>query len=136
MWESIAPYQATLAAFVALGVVVIVQFGIADLAGMRARHVPGMPVTSGHDDFFFRAVRTLANTNESLALFVLLALTAILAGATPEWTARWAWLWVGGRAAYTVCYYANWRLARSTVFAIGQAGLVGLLVVAALALAR
>jgi uncharacterized MAPEG superfamily protein len=127
-------YHAALCGWLALGLVMVVQFIVADVAGMRAKHVPGMPIVGGHDDFFFRAARALGNTNESLPLFVLLSLAAILAGGSPDWTGYGVWLFVIARALYMVCYYANWRTARSTMFVVGQVAMIGLLVVAGRAL--
>ena len=43
-----------LAAWVVLGGLVLVQAVVADVAGIRSKHTPGMPVTTGHDDFLFR----------------------------------------------------------------------------------
>jgi uncharacterized MAPEG superfamily protein len=130
-----AAYGAALAGWVALGVIVTVQFVVADVTGIRRKHVPGMPIGGGHDDFLFRATRTLANTSENLPLFVLLSAAAILLGAAPRWTTIGVWTFVAARAAFTVCYWADWRLARSTMFGVGQLGQLVLLVAGLRALA-
>lgn len=130
MTESLLPYQPLLGANVLLALLVVIQFAVADVVGIRKRHVPGMPVATGHDDLLFRATRAHANTLEQLGLYVLLVLTVVLLGADPAWSARAAWLFVIARAVHMACYYADLRLARSIAFAIGQAGLVGLLVLA------
>ena len=56
----------SLAACTVLGALVLTQVLVADIAHMKAKHVPGMPVTGGHASFLFRAVRAHANTNENL----------------------------------------------------------------------
>jgi uncharacterized MAPEG superfamily protein len=122
------------AAMVAMAAVFFVQFVVADVAGIRAGHVPGMPVASGHDDFFFRAARAQANTNESLPLFVLLCVAAMMAGASPTWSSYAGWGFVAGRVGHMAAYYADLRTLRSVMFGVATLSLVILLVVTALAL--
>jgi uncharacterized MAPEG superfamily protein len=105
----------------------LTQAVIADLAAIRAGHTPGMPVTTGHADFLFRATRAQTNTNESLAAFVLLSLAAMLLGASPGWTNGLAWVFVVGRLSHMLAYYADLRGLRSASFTVGFACLVGLL---------
>ena len=131
MPEFIAPYAPLLQALAALALLMLVQTLVADLAGMRAKHVPGMPVTSGHSDFFFRATRTLANTNENIGAFLVALLAAVWLGASPAWVNGLAWAFVAARAAYLVCYYADWRWPRSIVFGAGVAAQAGLVLVVA-----
>ena len=130
MAEFVVPYHPTLAAYAVLGVLVLVQVSVADVAGIGARHVPGMPVTTGHGDFFFRATRAYANTNESLATFVLLTLAAILLGANAAWTNRLAVVFVASRAVHMLAYYTDLRTLRSTAFGVGLLCLIGLAVCA------
>ena len=82
MPDFLVPYGSTLAACVCLAGIYVAQALVADVAGIRAGHVPGMPITTGHADFLFRATRAQANTNESLPAFVLLSLSAVLLGAS------------------------------------------------------
>jgi uncharacterized MAPEG superfamily protein len=131
----IDPYGPVFAAWLCLAAAYIVQAIVADVAGIRARHVPGMPVTGGHDDFLFRAARAQANTNESLALFVLLSLGAVLLGANGWLTNVLVWVFVLARIAHMLAYYADQRLLRSVAFGVGFLCLVGLLVVGIVALA-
>jgi uncharacterized MAPEG superfamily protein len=134
MTEIVGPYSVTLAASVVLAFLVVVQLVVADVAGIRAGHVPGMPVASGHDSFHFRATRAHANTNENLPLFLLVTLAAILLRASPGWT---NWLvagFVAARAVHMAAYYADLRLLRSTAFTVGLVCIVGLAVCAAAAL--
>jgi uncharacterized MAPEG superfamily protein len=114
-----ASYSSFLAACATLAALLFMQILVADYAGIRAKHVPGMPVTGGHGDFHFRAVRAHGNTNEVLGFFLLLALLVLAAGANPRWSAIGAWGFVAARAAYATCYYADWRLPRSICFGLG-----------------
>lgn len=126
----LAPYQSGLLALLALAALMVVQFAVADLTGIRAKHEPGMPVGGGHDNFLFRATRTYANSNENLGLLLLLVVVCFFTGAPPQGVNAVLWVYVVARAAYTVCYYADWRLMRSTVFGIGALAQVGLLILA------
>lgn len=133
--ETLAATQTcALAAAVALAVLILLQFLVVDIAGMRSGKVPGMPVTGGHDRFEFRAARAHANTNENLGLFLLCFFAALLLGTDPRWTAFATWAFTAARAAHMSCYYADWRLARSVAFAFGLLAQAGLLLLCILAL--
>jgi uncharacterized MAPEG superfamily protein len=119
MVEMLQPYHGLLAASAVLATLVLVQVLVADLAGMRAKHVPGMPITTGHGDFHFRATRAHANTNENLPVWVLLVLLAVLLAADPKWSAYAAWLFAAARAGHMLFYYLDLRLARSVAFGLG-----------------
>lgn len=119
MAELLMPYHSLLAASAVLALLVLVQVLVADLAGMRARHVPGMPVTGGHGDFHFRATRAHGNTNENLPVWVLLVVVAVLLAAEPKWSAYAAWLFTAARAGHMAFYYLDLRLARSVAFGLG-----------------
>jgi uncharacterized MAPEG superfamily protein len=107
----------------------LVQMLIVDFAGIRARHVPGTPVPSDHNLFLFRATRAHANTNETIAVFILLAWFGLVSEARPSLLNVAAWVYVAGRAGHMSCYYLDWRAARSTSFAIGLIALWAMLVV-------
>ncbi len=128
------PYHSSLLGLFALAVLIVIQFLMVDVAMMRAKHVPGMPVTAGHGDFFFRANRAYGNTYEGLGLFLLITLLCLLSGADPQWTAYGVWLFTAARAAHMTCYYFDLRTARSTAFAFGLLAKLGLLVIAGRAL--
>jgi len=130
----VATQTCALAAAVSLAVLILLQFLVVDIAGMRSGKVPGMPVTGGHDSFEFRATRAHANTNESLGLYLLSFFAALLLGTDPRWTAITAWAYTAARAAHMTCYYADWRMARSIAFALGLLAQAGLLLLCILAL--
>lgn len=128
MPEFLIPYTSALAACVTLGGLIFMQVLVADFAGIKAKHVPGMPVTDGHSSFLFRAVRALANTNETLGLFLLLMFAALLLQASAAWVNGLAWAFVAARGLHMVCYYARWGTARGIVFGVSLLALLGLLI--------
>jgi uncharacterized MAPEG superfamily protein len=134
MIEPFAAYDGTVLAWAAAAALMLVQLLVADVAGIRAGHVPGTPVEGGHDDLLFRATRALANTNESVAIFVLASLAAVATGADPGWTDGLALAWFAFRAGHAIAYWFDRRLARSVLFAgslLALAGLAGLALAAA-----
>ena len=131
MQDALLAYHSTLVACVVLAGLVMLQVLVADLASMKEKHVPGMPVTSGHGNFHFRAVRAIGNTNETFGLFLLLVALAVLLGANPAWSNALAWVYVAGRAGHMVFYYARVGLARSVAFGVGLAAQFALLIVVA-----
>ena len=128
MPEFVVPYGSALTACVLLGALYLVQALVADVVGIRAGHVPGMPITSGHGDLLFRTTRAQANTNENLPVFLLLTVAAVLLGAGVVWTNRLVWTFVLTRAAHMLAYYADLRPVRSAIFALSTVALLGLLV--------
>lgn len=127
MQDFLIPYTSALAACVTLGGLIFIQVLVVDFTGIKAKHVPGMPVTDGHASFLFRAVRALANTNENLGLFILLMITALALAANAAWVNGLAWAFTAARGAHMVCYYARWGLARSVAFGAGLLVQFGLL---------
>ncbi len=121
-------YETTTMSLGALALLLLVQVFIADIVGIRSRHVPGTPVNARHDDPLFRASRVVGNTNESIAIFIVLFIFCLLSGADPDYTGYLAWAYVVSRAAYAACYYANQQIARSVVFGVSLLSLVGLLI--------
>lgn len=119
-------YLPTLGALGTLGGLLLVQLLIADLAGIRSGHRPGTPVEPDPARFLFRAVRAHANTNESVAIFILLALFGVFSGASPLWLNGLAWTYLVSRVAHMLCYYAGWALARSASFAVSLLALFGM----------
>lgn len=64
-------YSMTIAALGSVAVLMLCQLLIADVVGLRTKHVPGSQVPTDHDNLLFRASRVVANTNESIAIFIL-----------------------------------------------------------------
>ena len=118
-----------IAAAGAMGGLLLVQLLVVDLAGIKARHRPGTPVQVDHSNFLFRVTRAHANTNESIAGFILLALFAVLSAASAGWLNALSWVYVSTRVAHMLCYYTDLQLLRSLAFGAGLAALFGMLIV-------
>lgn len=129
MYPWLAPYTPTVFAMLATAALFLVQLLVLDVASIKTRHVPGTPVQADHASFLFRATRAHANTNESVAVFILLTLVAIFTSASPAWANACAWLYLAGRLGHMLCYYADLRIARSVSFAVGLIALFSLLLV-------
>lgn len=127
MPELLADYQSTIYALGALSTLMLVQLLVADVAGLKAGHIPGAAITGGHERFLFRAARTVANINESIAIFLLAVLFCLFMGASPEATSGFCWLYLGARVAYVFCYYFNIKILRSISFIVSLIGIAGLL---------
>lgn len=127
MAELMAIYAPALTAAVALAVLMLVQVLVVDFAGIRAKHVPGTSVPEDHSNFLFRATRTVANTNETFGLFLLVFACSLLVGATAAWVNTLVPLYVVARTVYAICYYADWRTPRSIVFGFTLLSIGGLL---------
>jgi uncharacterized MAPEG superfamily protein len=104
------------------------QLLIADVIGIRSKHVPGSQVPSDHGNTLFRASRTVANTNESIAVFILAVLFCVLSGASASATGYAAWTFVIARFLYAVCYYANWQVPRSVMFGVSVLAIAALII--------
>ncbi len=125
---SLEAYAGAVSSLAVLAALMIVQLLVADVTGIRRRHVPGTPVTPDHADALFRVTRTLANTNESIAIFIVLLLYCMLGGASPVWTAWGAWAYVICRMLYAFCYYANLPTYRSISFGLSLLALLAMLI--------
>lgn len=130
MAEEYLTYMPSFVALVAMAFLYILQILIADFAGIYRKHPPGSPVAADHNDFHFRAVRAHANTNESIAAFLMLFVVGILVSASANSFNICAGFYVLMRALYTGFYYLGWQKLRSTVFGLSLVALVGMLVVA------
>ncbi len=136
MPQELVLYAATVLAWGVMGLLFIVQLLVVDLAGMRAGHIPGAPVAANHKQFLFRATRAHANTNESIAAFILLSAFAILTQASPVWVNALVWGYVLSRVAHMATYYVDLRLARSIAFGASLLFLFGLFVAGTIAFVR
>ncbi len=120
--EAFASYHGALSVLAATGLMMFVQVLVADVAGMRAGHQPGHPVAADRASFHFRATRALANTNESVALFLCLAVAGVLLGADSGKLNAGAYVYLAGRLGHMAMYYADIAVARSIAFAVALLG--------------
>ena len=123
------PYDLTVYAFGAIGGLLLLQVLVSDAVSIVGKHPPGVPVAPDPASLLFRVHRAHANTNETLAGFVVLALFALGVGADPAWLNGCCIAYVATRGAHMACYYAGWQLARSVSFGLSLVALVGILVV-------
>ncbi|MBB3045906.1 putative MAPEG superfamily protein [Litorivivens lipolytica] len=127
--DLVQSYSSTIGAMAALAVLLFCQVLVADLIGIRSKHIPGTTVQPDHSNLLFRASRTVANTNESVAIFILAVFFCMLSGAAASSTAYAAWAFVVARLLFATCYYANWQLPRSVMFGLSLIALAALLII-------
>ena len=109
-------YQSSIAGLGALVLLMFIQLVAADLIGVKNKHVPGSSIPSDHNLLLFRASRTVANTNESIGIFILAFLFAVLSGAAASVVAYSVWGYVITRLIYAIFYYLNLQTLRSVAF--------------------
>lgn len=127
--EFVQPYKITILVMGLAGLTFFLQLIVADVMGLKTRHIPGHPIPPDHSDFLFRASRALSNTNESVAIFVLFVGFSILSAANPQWLNISAVVYLVGRIAHMISYYLNLKLCRSISFAVSLIGLAAMFVV-------
>jgi len=131
--EFIEPYKITVLVIGLAGFTFFAQLLIADIVGLKAKHIPGYPISPDHNALHFRSSRALSNTNESVAIFILFVSFAILSSADPYWLNRCAVLYLVGRIGHMLFYYFNLKLLRSLSFGISLLGLIAIFIVGLLA---
>lgn len=120
-------YNPALTAMAAMAVLLLLQILTVDILGIRAGHAPGSSVQADHSNPLFRATRTVANSNESIAVFILALVFCVLSGASPQYTGYAAWAYVASRTLYALCYYCNLQLLRSVIFGVSLLALAFLI---------
>ena len=125
-------YALAVSALGAIGLLMLLQLVVADVVSIRRRQVPGAPVPADHSDSLFRVTRTVANTNESIAVFLVAWLYAVFSGASPALAGYAAWAYVAARVVYALCYYGNRPTLRSISFGLALLSIAALLLVGAL----
>ena len=123
-------YDVTVLSWGALALLLITQIIVADVVGIRSGHKPGAPVEGGHDSLQFRTSRTVANTNEGIAAYLVAVAFCVFSGADTGYTGYLSWAYVIARYAYAACYYADLRMLRSVCFGVSLFAIVGLLAAA------
>ena len=127
----IAAYGPTIWAMGLVGGLLLVQLLIADLVGLKAGHVPGKAVEADPRDFLFRATRAHANTNESIAGFILISLFAMASPLSPFWVNALSGLYLASRIAHMASYYVANQPLRSIAFGVSLLTLFALLIASA-----
>jgi len=127
--EFIEPYKITVLVMGLAGLTFLVQLLVADIVAIKSRHMPGYPIEPNHNDLHFRATRALSNTNESVAIFILLVCFSILSSADAYLLNISAIVYLVGRVGHMLCYYLNLKLLRSISFGVSLLGLAAIFIV-------
>ena len=127
--ESVQTYEITVYALGAMAFLMLLQVLVADVVGIRYKHTPGTSISSDHGDLLFRVTRTVANTNESIAVFILATAFCVFSNASPSLTATASWSFVIARTLYALFYYSNLQVLRSVTFGISLLSLAALLAI-------
>ena len=126
--DIISSYTYTVYAIGSLAFLMLVQLLIADVVGIASKHIPGSLVPSDHSNFLFRSSRVVANTNESIAIFILAIMFCVFSNVSPQTSAFISWVFVIARLFYAICYYCNLKIMRSIIFGVSVLALLALLV--------
>ena len=116
--EFFTPYKNIVLIWGVIGLMSFIQLIIADLCSIKSKQTPGYPIEADHNSLLFRAVRAHANTNESIAIFILFSLFGIFSAANAQWLTNFAMAYLAGRVLHMVFYYTNTQLARSASFVL------------------
>ena len=126
--ELFDPYKITLLVAGLTGLMMLIQILIADVAAIKEQHTPGYPVKPDHTSFLFRAARAHANTNESIAVFVLFLLFGVFSASSALYLNAFSSIYLVSRIAHMCFYYGNFKLARSISFPLSLIGLIGMFI--------
>ena len=110
------------------GLTFFVQLLIADIVGLKSRHIPGYPIEPSHNKLHFRSARALSNTNESVSIFILLVCFSILSSANANLLNISSTVYLIGRVGHMLCYYFNLKLLRSISFGVSLLGLAAIFI--------
>ncbi len=133
MQINLSAYVPTVWAMGLVGGLLLVQLLVADLVGLKSGHVPGKTVEADPGNFLFRATRAHANTNESIASFILITLFAMVSPLSPFWVNALSWLYLVSRIAHMSFYYAANQPLRSISFGLSLLTMFSLLLASAYA---
>jgi uncharacterized MAPEG superfamily protein len=126
--ELFEPYKITLLVAGLTGLMMLIQILIADVAAIKVQHTPGYPVKPDHTNFLFRAARAHANTNESIAVFILFLLFGLFSNSNALYLNAFSSIYLVSRIAHMCFYYGNFKLARSISFPLSLIGLIGMFI--------
>lgn len=131
MQFDISSYGPTVWAMGLVGGLLLIQLLVADLVGLKSGHVAGKTVDADPGNFFFRVTRAHANTNESIASFILITIFAMHSPLSPFWVNALSWLYLVSRVGHMVFYYAANQPLRSISFGLSLLTMFTLLLASA-----
>ena len=126
--EFLTAYQTTILIFGLSGFLIWLQLAIYDVNAIKSNHTPGFSVEQSHGDLLFRLNRAFANSNETVAIFVLFALFGMHSQAAPDWLNYSAVAYFTGRVGHMMSYYLNYCLMRSISFGVSFIALLSMFV--------
>lgn len=126
--EVFDPYKITILVSGGIGALLLIQILVADVVAIKLNHTPGYPVNPDHNSFLFRAARVHANTNESIAIFILFALFGMFSGSDDFYLNAFSVIYLVGRVAHMMFYYLDLKIARSVSFPVSLVGLLGMFI--------
>ncbi|PIB16785.1 MAPEG family protein [Vibrio rotiferianus] len=125
-------YSPTIVAIGLTGFVFLVQLLVLDVLGLAQRHTPGHPIEADHESFLFRASRSLHNSNESVGIYILFVMFALLSSASADMLNIAVWVYLTGRVLHMLFYYINLKILRSIAFVISLIGLGAIFILGAI----
>ncbi|WP_434137812.1 MAPEG family protein [Photobacterium leiognathi] len=131
--EFLLPYKITIWVIGLVGLLLLLQLIVLDVAILSKKHMPGFAIEANHEHFLFRANRALANSNESLGIFIVFVLFALFSQPISHWVNGFAVVYLFGRVGHMLCYYFNLKILRSIFFVVSLLGLIGLFITAIMA---
>jgi glutathione S-transferase len=102
-----AGYTSAFSGLLVVLITLIVQSFVANTSKARLpNHIPGkIDPSLGHENFVYRAYRTMENSLENIAVFLGSAFLAILVGVPPFWAAFFIWVYAIARIVHMFLYY-------------------------------
>ncbi len=101
-------YQSSFLVIALLALMTMIQNGLtAPLAFVSEEQSPGMPLRFDHSKLSFRVLRTHSNTIESVPIFCITLLVAIVAGVSAGLTNGLAIVFLTGRFLFWGIYYSG-----------------------------
>ncbi len=126
--ELFDPYKITILVSGLTGLMMLIQILVADVAAIKGQHTPGYPVKPDHNSFLFRAARVHANTNETIAIFILFVLFGVMSASNAFYLNVFSVIYFVSRIAHMFFYYGNFKSARSISFPLSLVGLIGMFI--------
>ncbi|MBQ4880616.1 MAPEG family protein [Pseudoalteromonas luteoviolacea] len=124
--ELFEQYQISILVIGLSGLMFLVQLLVADVVSIKKGQIPGTIVEQSHDNFLFRSSRAIANSNETVGIFILFLMFAFLSSSNSSWVNISAMVYFVGRLGHMVFYYANLKVLRSVAFGVALIGLVSI----------
>ncbi len=111
LFETLPYLIAYKVSFLVIGALVVISLIqnvlTAPLAFLKEEQIPGMPLQYDHSKLSFRVLRTHANSAESVPIFCISLLVAIIGAASSGWVNGLAVIYLFSRLAFWAFYYSG-----------------------------